>query len=125
MVETKSDLTPSSDPAWMQLYLDIGESEQNWETFEYMVNRINPQERAYLERSTGGWNWKNAGEVEYSVSGNRLQIKIPKSLLGITGDEFTINFKWTDNADTKGDIMNFYENGDVAPLGRFKFQYNA
>ena len=46
-------------------------------------------------------------------------------MLGLNGDTFTINFKWSDNMQTDGDIMDFYNNGDVAPLGRFKYQYNV
>ena len=78
-----------------------------------------------MERSTGGWNWETVGQISYSVQGNRLQLQIPKSLLGIESDSFTINFKWADNAQIDGDIMDFYANGDVAPLGRFKYQYQA
>lgn len=125
MVETAEDLTAATDPSWMQLFLDIGDSEENWETFEYIVNRTSPGEKAILERSTGGWNWETVGQISYSVQGNRLQLQIPKSLLGIESDSFTINFKWADNTQVDGDIMDFYANGDVAPLGRFKYQYQA
>ena len=55
---------------------------------------------------------------------------IKKSDLGISGDDFTINFSWTDNVHDKGDyqkfsgdIMDFYISGDVAPGGRFKYSY--
>lgn len=54
-----------------------------------------------------------------------MQIKIPKSMLDIDGDKFTINFKWSDNMQNEGDIMEFYINGDVAPAGRFKFRYSC
>jgi len=39
------------------------------------------------------------------------------------GEKFVINFKWSDNMQNEGDIMDFYVNGDVAPGGRFKYQY--
>ena len=69
-----------------------------------------------------------------------MQVKVPKSLLNLSGYDFTVNFAWTDNVhdeddqgemgDTEytytqfsGDIMNFYISGDVAPAGRFKFSY--
>ena len=124
MVETKENLTPHTDPAWMRLFIDVeGQNGPDWETFEYVVNRVNPGEKAVLEKSTGGWNWEKVGDVDYAVKDNRLQIKVPKSLLGIVGEKFVINFKWSDNMQNEGDIMDFYVNGDVAPGGRFKYQY--
>ena len=59
-----------------------------------------------------------------------MTVKIPKSALGISGNDFTINFSWTDNVHDEGDytkysgdIMDFYISGDVAPGGRFKYSY--
>ncbi|PWM45906.1 MAG: hypothetical protein DBX47_03565 [Clostridiales bacterium] len=123
MVETKENLSPRSDEAWMRLLIDVNNGDKNWETFDYIVNRRSPTDMATLERSTGGWNWETIGQVYYNINENRLQIKIPKAMLGITGDEYTINFKWSDNMQNDGDIMDFYINGDVAPSGRFKYQF--
>ncbi len=119
MVETMKELTPDG----LRLLIDVADQKNtnHWETFEYIVNRTENE----LERSTGGWNWEKVGEVESSVMGNRLQFKIPKSMLGINSDGFTINFKWSDNMQNEGDIMDFYTNGDVAPGGRFKFSYST
>ena len=126
MVETKETLTPRSDDGWMRLLIDVeGQQGENWETFEYIVNRNSPTDMAALERSIGGWNWEEVGKVYYNINGNRLQIKIPKKYLGIERDEFTINFKWSDNMQKDGDIMDFYINGDTAPLGRFKYSYKS
>ena len=36
-----------------------------------------------------------------------------------------MNFKWSDNMQTDGDIMDFYTNGDVAPGARFKYQFTT
>lgn len=126
MAECAGAITPYTDPAWMRLLIDIeGADGDNWETFEYIVNRAAPTDKfAALEKSKGGWNWEKVGDVEYALSGNRLQIKIPRVMLGITGP-FTVNFKWSDHMQTDGDIMDFYISGDVAPGGRFKYQYKA
>lgn len=124
MVETEKALTSHTDPKWMRLFIDVeGMSEPDWETFEFVVNRENPGEKATLEKSTGGWNWTKVGDIDYSVKGNRLQIKIPKEMLGISTDKFIINFKWSDNMQNDGDIMDLYVNGDTAPGGRFKYQF--
>ncbi len=126
MVETAGVLTSPSDPGWMRLFIDVeGMEAANWETFEYVVNRVNPGETAVLERSLGGWNWEEVGQVAYHVSGNRLQIKIPRMLIGVSAADFTIHFKWSDNMQAEGDIMDFYNNGDVAPGGRFKYTFSS
>lgn len=126
MVETAEALTPVSDPGWMRLFIEVeGAGGADWEGYQYIINRGNPGEKAILERSTGGWNWENVGEVDYSVQGSRLQLAVPKALLKIEGDDFTINFKWSDNMQTDGDIMDLYLHGDAAPGGRFKYQYRT
>ena len=126
MVECADDITPYTDRAWMRLFIDVGASDKSWEGFEYVVNRVSPDAaQARLERSTGGWNFSTVGSVSYKVTGNTLVIKIPKSYLGISGDKFTVNFKWNDNMQNDGDIMDFYSNGDTAPGGRFTYTYTV
>ncbi len=126
MVECADDLSPYTDKAWMRLFIDTGDSANSWEGFEYVVNRTSPtSSQATLERSTGGWNFETVGSVAYKVTGNTLVIKIPKSYLGITSKTFTVNFKWNDNMQNDGDIMDFYSNGDTAPGGRFMYTYKV
>ena len=131
MVQTKNDLTPYTDPAWMRLLLEVEEKDgipvtsDNWESFQYIINRQTPADETHatLEKSAGGWEWNTVGQVEYSANGNMLQISVPRGMLGIDGcKSFTVNFKWSDNMQVDGDILDFYENGDVAPEGRFKYR---
>ena len=110
----------------MRLFIDTGDSANSWEGFEYVVNRTSPTSaQATLERSTGGWNFETVGKVSYKVTGSALVIKIPKAYLGITTNTFTVNFKWNDNMQKDGDIMDFYSNGDTAPGGRFMYTYKV
>ena len=127
MVKTTDTLTQYTDKSWMRLFIDIpGSDALNWEGYEYIVNRISPTaEKAVLEVSTGGWNWDKIGDILYKVKDNVLEIAISKSLLNITGDEFTINFKWSDNMQTDGEILDFYQYGDTAPGGRFNYNYKS
>jgi hypothetical protein len=48
-------------------------------------------------------------------------------MLGIPAEEldFEFGFKWTDNTLEDGDIMQWYLNGDVAPVGRFNYCYTT
>ena len=130
MVRTVEDLTPYTDPYWMRLYIDMGESDQNWENYEFILNKQNPENEttATLERFTGdGFKTEVVGKVTYSVKGNVLTVCIPKAMLGIPAEQlsFEFGFKWTDNTLEDGDIMQWYLNGDVAPVGRFNYCYTT
>ncbi len=128
MVKTAETITPHTDKAWMRLLIDVVgvENDQNWETFEYILNRESPTaDQATLERSTGGWNWEIAGTVDYKVDGDTMVVTIPRAALGIGEGVFTVNFKWSDNMQVDGDIMDFYTNGDVAPGARYKYSFTS
>ena len=141
-VECNENITPYTDPLWMVLYIDSDQQNQGWETFDYVLNKTSPTATtATLEKFTGnGYETEKVGDVEYTVDGKYMQVKVPKTMLNLSGYDFTVNFAWTDNvhdeadagergdADYKytqfsGDIMDFYISGDVAPSGRFKFSY--
>ncbi len=127
-VQTLRPLSDSSDPAWMRLFLDTDStgSQPHWEGFEYVLNRTSPNaSEATLERSTGGWNWESVGKVRYTVQDTVLQIAIPREYLNFgTGGEIpSFGFKWADNMQEDGNILDFYQNGDVAPGGRFRFLF--
>ncbi len=133
MVRTVENLTPYTDEYWMNLYIDMGESgDANWENYEFILNKQNPENEttATLEKFTGnGYETEVVGKVTYSVKGNVLTVCIPKTMLGLEAEdmEFEFGFKWTDNTlvGDDGDIMKWYVNGDVAPVGRFNYCYTT
>ena len=127
MVRCVDDITPYTDENWMRLYIDVSDTEKNWETFDFVLNKTTPKDEhtAVLESFTGeGFETAVVCDVEYNVAGNVLTVKIPRSALGIGDGQFTLDFKWADNS-ADGDIMDFYTKGDVAPGGRFKFRYTS
>ncbi len=123
--ETAENITPYTDDAWMRLFLNtdrlIG---TGWEGYDYAINIEKPTEnKAVLSKSTGFWQWENAGEVEYKVEGNKMMVKIPKSMLDLSGT-LDIEFKWADNMQTHGNLMeDFYTNGDTAPIARYNYRF--
>jgi hypothetical protein len=122
-VQTVDALSPADDPAWMRLFIDIDRNyATGWEGYDFVVNRINPGKKALLERSKKGWNWRPVALVDYAVKGNKLEIRIPRAVLETTGDP-DFEFKWSDNMQHDGNIMDFWTNGDVAPIGRFNYHY--
>lgn len=132
MARTADDITPCTGKNWMQLLISTYNSENTdgikngWESFNYILNKQTPKSEsiAILEKFTGnGYETEEIGEVEYKTNKNIMTVKIPKSMLNICGESFTIDFKWTDNVQNPDDIMSFYTSGDVAPTGRFKYRY--
>lgn len=124
-VKTANDLTSSSDPDWMKLYLGVGSSKaQSWEGFNYLVGEKVGDKTMSLSKCDGGWKWSRTGEMEYSCSGCELELKIPMASLGIAKpDKFTIDFKWVDNAGLEGDICKCMTDGDSAPDNRWRYRY--
>ncbi|SEA45644.1 hypothetical protein SAMN05660909_02036 [Chitinophaga terrae (ex Kim and Jung 2007)] len=123
-VETAAPLTPSSDPAWMRLFIDVDrEKSTGWEGYDLVVNRVTPNGKAFLERSINGWNWQKVAEVEFKYNSNQLELRIPRIYLDAAGRGLNFEFKWSDNMQEEGNIIDFLVNGDVAPAGRFNYLY--
>lgn len=129
MVRTAEPLTPSTDPAWMRLLLDTGgknDGKNDWEGYEYIINRLNPKDgKGTLEKSVGGWNWEKVIDVDEKIDGDRLVITVPRKAIGMDKDGFALSFKWLDNTQKDGDIMDVYVSGDAAPGGRFRYVFKA
>ena len=126
-IETVDDITPYTDQAWMRLFIDTDSTGKvsSWEGFEYVINRENATEsQVVIEKSKGGWSFEKTGVGEYVVNKNIMYLQIPLSALGLEDSEnVSFNFKLSDNMQTDGDILDFYQNGDVAPGGRFMFEF--
>ena len=127
-VETADKLTPSTDRNWMMLLIDVDRDKATgWNGYDLIVNRTSPHgKKAVIEKNVGGrWEWEAVGESKFAVNGNKLELAIAKQLMNLTGDDVDIEFKWNDNMQENGNIMDFYVNGDTAPGGRFNFVYST
>ena len=128
-VRTRAPISSSRDRNWMMLFIDVdGDHKTGWEGYDYVVNRTAPSKSAIaLEKNSGGWNWTKSADLAYRVAGNEMQLTIPRSALGLANGkaEVSFDFKWVDNTQQPGDIMDFYVSGDVAPDGRFNFRYKT
>ena len=125
-VETADAITPRTGRNWMRLFISVkGSAAPAWEGFQWVVNnKVTGDTRTTLQRSKGGWDWEDAATVDYAVSGNRMELAIPLRELGIADvRDFTVDFKWIDNAVTDGDIRECMRDGDSAPGDRFRYRY--
>jgi len=127
-VETAGPVTEPAGDGWMTLWVDIDRNKSTgWEGYDFAVNHKRPDgNEAALERSERGWNWSEIGQVAFRVQGSRLEMRVPRTLVGLEANApLDFEFKWTDNVPASGDILDFYLYGDVAPSGRFNYRYHA
>ena len=125
-VATDKALTPQTDPNWMMLFLDIDRDKQTgWQGYDFVVNYRTPRgSKAFVQQSyQDKWIWRDCGEASLRVSGRQLMLRIPRSLLGVQGKTLDFEFKWSDNMQDEGNIMDFYVSGDAAPGGRFNYVF--
>ena len=126
---SREPLTARTGPNWMQLLIDADrDPKTGWEGFDFLVNRtVEADGSTWLERNVGGWTWEKVAKVRLRTSGNILHLAIPRAALGLPEGKspLAFDFKWTDNVQRPGDVMDFYASGDVAPEGRYKFRYVA
>ena len=123
--ETADALTPHTGRNWMLLFID---SDQNhttgWEGYDFVVNLDVADNTTSLHRLRDGWNPEPVASIPYAIKGNRLELAIPRVALGLSpGDKVSLDFKWADNIQKRGDITEFFINGDVAPERRFNYRY--
>ena len=112
---------------WMWLLLDTDQNAATgWAGYDFMVNRQGSADgKSWLEKNRGGWNWEKVAPVKFRAAGNELQLAIPRRALGLKAGETktAIDFKWADDLQHPGDVMDFYVSGSVAPSGRFNYRF--
>ena len=125
-VKTAETLTDKNGSNWMRLFLDVDRDKSTgWEGYDFIINRESPLDSATIEKSIDSWNWTKVGSAFYEITDYVLEIKINRKLINAISDTINFEFKWSDNSITDGNIMDFYQNGDAAPGGRFNFVYNT
>lgn len=125
-VRTRDPITPWTDHNWMLLFLDVtGDPDTGWEGFDFVVNRqVRDGQRTSLEAGRGGWSWRQVAEIRYATRGCELELAIPRGLIGADPDTpLRLDFKWIDNMQQDGDVLDTLVSGDAAPSGRFRYRY--
>ena len=118
-------IQPSPVLTGLWLFVNSDKShETGWEGYDLLVGRyVDGDGRLWLEKSAGGWDWEKVAPIEHRIEGANLHLALPRAALG--GDSGTsFDFKWVDNCQAPGDILDFYLSGDVAPEGRFNYRFS-
>ena len=125
--ETKIDITSHTDPNWMMLFIDSDCNDATgWNGYDYLVNAsVIDSNVTTLKRSIGGWSWSDVTNIAYKVSGNKMELRIPRASIESTGRKLSIQFHWADNIQRPDDIIEFAVSGDSAPDRRFNYRYDT
>jgi hypothetical protein len=116
-LRTAEPIVPAADAAGLWLLIDSDQNPRTgWQGYDFAVNR----ETGWLESNAGRWNWKKVARIGCRIEGREMHLSVPYSALGRAG---CFDFKWVDNCQHPGDVMDLYLSGDAAPAGRFNFRY--
>ena len=126
--ETAAKLTSCKDNNWMLLLIDADNNPQTgWYGYDFVVNKSvkndNTTTIMRYDSTQKASPWVEVADLKFSYSANELEISIPRKLLGLTGNLFTFDFKWSDNPAELKDPISFCTNGDTAPNRRFNYRY--
>lgn len=126
-VETNEALTSPKERNWMMLFIDIDRDKSTgWHGYDFIINRQSPgNKNVIVEKNVGNrWEWEQVAACPYNVNNHYLEIAIDREVLNLKDKIVDIEFKWNDNMQENGNIMDFYVNGDTAPGGRFNFIFS-
>jgi hypothetical protein len=129
-IQTDVSITPYTDPNWMLLFINADQDYRTgWQGYDYVVNMgVNSASSTTLKGTGDGWNWTNVNaNITYQVSGNKMEIRVPRSDIGQGSGTARVafDFKWADNIQATNDIIQFAINGDSAPDRRFNYRYDT
>jgi len=127
-IRTKDALTdPLGAGSWMKIYLNVEGGVGN----QYILNHTtNNKGVTTLAKVTGEGDDLTAVDIDglpisYEIEGNTMHVSVPRKAIGLDHDNFTLWFKVADSREAYAAIQDFYDKGDVAPLGRLNFVYHG
>jgi hypothetical protein len=122
--ETTSPLTFYEGKNWMLLFIDADKnSNSGWYGYDFLINKnINDKTTSLMKYDEASKKWIEISRLDYAHNGNKLEIAVPRKLLGLKGHAFTFDFHWCDDpVDLKSQIS-LCINGDSAPNRRFNYR---
>ncbi len=120
-ITAKDDIKQDKSGTWFRIYINT----DGGKDYSYILNNT-PDDggKTTLAKVSDCLDGEDIAEASYSVEGNTLTVKVKKSDLGLE-DSFTLWFKVADSTEEIKTFENFYELGDVAPLGRLNYVYKT
>ena len=127
-VRTKDQLSdPLGAGSWMKIFLNV----DGGQSYQYVLNHHTRKDgTTTLGRIIGEGDDLKCVDVpdlllRYEVRGDVMRLSVPRKAIGLDHDDFTLWFKVADSREEYRNIEDFYDKGDVAPLGRLNFVYKG
>jgi hypothetical protein len=120
-VDTVDTIQALDEENAMNLLISTGLPSPAMNGYTYLINRSIAGNRTTVERYNGT-AFEAAGYAEIMIDGNKLMLRMERSLLGLENNKIDIQFKWTDNCDIL-DVYSCYTSGDSAPYGRLNYTF--
>mgnify|MGYP005763886593 CR=1 FL=1 len=123
--ETAETLTPHTDDNWMLLLIDADKnSDTGWYGYDFIINKNvkNDTQTSLMRYDEARTDWIKVANVVFRYQGNKLMISVPRKVLGLEGNSFAFDFKWSDNTADLNDPISLCLNGDTAPNRRFNYR---
>lgn len=127
-VETSNVLTPSTDPNWMLLFIDIDQDPSTgWYGYDFLVNKSVQGNRSLMmkyDQTARRWVANGGWCVPIAAGEHQVELAVPRKWLGIKSDaEMSFDFKWADNPADLKDVISLCTDGDTAPNRRFNYRF--
>ena len=125
-VKTTQALTPSTDPNWMLLYIDVDRNKgTGWEGYDYLVNLGVKSSTETTLKQWDGKNWSNEVPIPYTLTGKEMELSLPRTAVLMDKSTPEFYFHWSDNAQQLDSISGFFTDGESAPDRRFNFNFSS
>jgi hypothetical protein len=120
--ETNEPLTPHTGRNWMLLLIDADQNHNTgWYGYDYLVNKKifngNTTTLLWYDPHSPDRPWVEKAQLQYRYSGNKLELAIPRALIGLPADALSFDFHWSDNPAELEDPISLCTSGDSAPTG--------
>jgi hypothetical protein len=126
-VEADKPLTARTGDNWMLLLIDADhDPSTGWYGYDCLINKKLLDDKTttlmVYDPKNPGNPWVEKAKLNYKYKGNALELAIPRSMLGLSGNAFTFDFKWCDNPADLKDPISLCLNGDSAPNRKFNYR---
>ena len=125
-VKTAQGLTPCTDPNWMLLFIDIDRNKgTGWEGYDYIVNLGVKSTTETTLKQWDGKSWSNEFTIPYKLTGNEMELSLPRTAVLTDKSTPEFYFHWSDNAQQLDSISCFFTDGESAPDRRFNYNFSS
>ncbi len=123
--QTNEALTPYSGNNWMLLLIDADQNPKTgWYGYDFLINKkvTDDKTTSLMRYDSITHQWIEVTQLNYRYKGNRIEIAVPRKLIGLEGNNLTFDFHWADNPVDLKDPISLCTNGDSAPNRRFNYR---